>query len=357
MAMALHWVRQNIAAFGGDPDNVCLMGQSGGAKSAAIFAQNPAYRPLFHKVVLLSPPSVQVPVSMTLNDAASYTELLAARLGTTVRGLRDVPALALHAEEAALASVPRPAGFSSGFGFPLAPLIDGHTYLADWTRSTWPADLPVIITYTHDEGAFFLDLYDPLTQTQLTRPLPATAGALTGAVLSQVGGSSSAASAVIDSYTQAALADGRSTAPGDLWIDIFGDRLLRNYGTRYAASIADAGANVRYGTFMAPVPPPGRGVPHCAELPLVFGTYALDYYKDKMGTTASQAALSNEFGSALVSFAGTSDARFASGQAWPVLRSGTPSSARIGEVGAPDVAIGTIPKRAQMTVWDAVLGY
>jgi para-nitrobenzyl esterase len=108
---------------------------------------------------------------------------------------------------------------------------------------------------------------------------------------------------------------------------------------------------------MAPVPPPGRGVPHCAELPLVFGTYALDYYKDKMGTTASQAALSNEFGSALVSFAANSDARFASGQAWPVLRSGTPSSARIGEVGAPDVAIGAIPKRVQMAVWDAVLGY
>jgi hypothetical protein len=40
-----------------------------------------------------------------------------------------------------------------------------------------------------------------------------------------------------------------------------------------------------------------------------------------------------------------------------VLRSGTPSSARIGEGGSPDVAIGAIPKRAQMAVWDAVLGY
>jgi para-nitrobenzyl esterase len=45
MAAALQWVRQNIAAFGGDADNVCLIGQSGGAKSAALLAQNPAVRP------------------------------------------------------------------------------------------------------------------------------------------------------------------------------------------------------------------------------------------------------------------------------------------------------------------------
>jgi para-nitrobenzyl esterase len=284
--------------------------------------------------------------------------LLAARLGTTVRGLRDVPASTLHATESALARVPLPAGFTSGFGFPLAPLIDGNTYLADWTRTAWPADLPVIITYTKDEGAFFLDLYDPLTKTQLTGPLPPTLGALTGAVLTQVGGSPTAAASVIDAYTQAALADGRSTVPGDLWVDIFGDRLLRNYGTRYATTIANAGAKVRYGTFMEPVPAPGRGVPHCAELPLVFGTYALDYYKDKMGTIESQARLSNEMGSALASFARSSDVVFASGQAWPLYRPGTATSARIGEAGAAaDITFGPIPKLAQMAVWDVVLGY
>lgn len=357
MGAALQWVKQNIAAFGGDPDNVCLMGQSGGAKSAAIFAQNPAYRPLFHKVVLLSPPSVQVPVSMTLKDAAAYTELLAGRLGTTVRGLRNVPALALHTEESALARLRLPAGFTSGFGFPLAPLIDGNSYLADWTHTAWPADLPVIITYTKDEGAFFLDLYDPISKTQLTGPLPPTVAALTGAVLSQVGGSPTAAASVIDAYTQAALAEGRSTVPGDLWVDIFGDRLLRNYGTRYAATIANAGAQVRYGTFMEPVPAPGRGVPHCAELPMVFGTYALDYYKDKMGTIEAQAKLSNEMASALTSFAKNSDAKFASGQAWPLYRPGTPTSARIGEGGATDITFGPVPKLAQMAVWDGVLGY
>ncbi|HSV51648.1 MAG TPA: carboxylesterase family protein [Burkholderiaceae bacterium] len=357
MGAALAWVKQNIAAFGGDPDNVCLMGQSGGAKHAAILAQNPAYRSLFHKAVLLSPPSVQLPVAMTMQDAAAYTELLAARLGTTVRGLRDVPALALHNAEVALNALPLPASITTGKGFKLAPLIDGKTYLADWTRGAWPADKPVIITYTLDEGAFFLDLYDPVSKTMLTPPLPATTAALTGAVLSQVGGSATAATSVINAYTQAAQQEGRSTAPGDLWVDIFGDRLLRNYGTRYAATIASAGAQVRYGTFMEPVPAPGRGVPHCAELPLVFGTYALDYYKDKLGTNEVQGKLFNEMASALTSFARNSDAKFASGQAWPVYKPGTATSARIGEGGSSGVTLGPIPKLAQMAAWDGVLGY
>jgi len=76
MGAALHWVQQNITCFGGDPTHVCLMGQSGGAMSTAILAQHPAYRSCFQKAVLLSPPAVTAPVSMTPGDAAAYTELL-----------------------------------------------------------------------------------------------------------------------------------------------------------------------------------------------------------------------------------------------------------------------------------------
>ncbi len=354
---ALQWVKRNIAAFGGDSDNICLMGQSAGAMDAAILAQNPAYRGLFHKVVLLSAPAVTAPTSMSSRDAAAYTELLAARLGTTVRGLRDVPAQTLHAAEAALNALPLPAGITTGKGFKLAPLIDGKIYLGDWTRGAWPADIPVVITYTLDEGAFFVDLYDPVSKTMLTPPLPPTAAALSSAVLSQVGGSPSAASAIIDRYTHSAQAEGRSTAPGALWVEIFGDGVLRNFGTRYAATIAGTGAQVRYGTFMHPVPAPGRGVPHCAELPMVFGTYALDYYQGKVGTNEAQGKLFNEMASALTSFAKDGNARFASGQAWPLYQPGKPTSARIGEGGSSGVTLGPIPKLAQMAAWDALLGY
>jgi para-nitrobenzyl esterase len=249
MAAALQWVRQNIASFGGDPNNVCLMGQSGGAMSTAIFAQNPDVRPTFQKVFLLSPPTVTAPSSMTLTDAAAYTAILATKLGTTPLGLRDVDAKTLHNAEIALNALPLPAGFTSGFGFKLTPMVDGHIYRADWTLPAWPADLPLMMTYAFDEGAFFQDLIDPATNTRLTPPLPTSVSALTSAVIPQAGGPANAA-AVIAAYTQAALNEGRSTDPGDLWVDIFGDRLLRNFGKRYARQIASTGVNVRFGTYM-----------------------------------------------------------------------------------------------------------
>jgi para-nitrobenzyl esterase len=155
---ALQWVHQNAAAFGGDPNNICLMGQSAGATNAAVIAQNPVYRKLLRKVVLLSPGNNAAPGGFSMNDAAAYTELLAARLNTTPRGLRDVPAPTLHAAEIALNALPLPAAITTGRNSKFIPIVDAQFCLADWTRTEWPADLPVVITTTLTEGASFVDL-------------------------------------------------------------------------------------------------------------------------------------------------------------------------------------------------------
>ena len=51
---ALRWVRAHIAAFGGDPDNVTLMGQSAGAISVQYLCLNPAHQGLFRRAVMMS---------------------------------------------------------------------------------------------------------------------------------------------------------------------------------------------------------------------------------------------------------------------------------------------------------------
>ncbi|GHO42195.1 carboxylesterase/lipase family protein [Ktedonospora formicarum] len=357
MGAALHWVRQNIAAFGGDPARMCLMGQSGGAMSAAILAQNAAYRSCFQMAVLLSPPTLSAPVSMTQEDAAAYTELLASSLATTPRGLRNVPARTLHEAELTLNLQPLPAHFTSGQDFKLAPLLDSIFYLSDWTRTTWPADIAVIITYTLDEGAFFYNLYDQATHTRLTPPVPSTRDMLAAMVLPLVGGSLDAVAAVINVYTRAAVAEGRSSAPADLWVDIAGDRMLRNYGTRYATTIAKNGASIRYATYMHQVKAPGRGVPHCSDMPMIFGTYGLDYYRDKVGAGPEEARLSHDMMSALVSFTRDTIPTIASGLEWPVYQPGAATSVHWGTGDSSDTTIGPIPRLAQLAVWDAILGY
>lgn len=54
LVAALKWVHENIAAFGGDPDNVTLFGQSGGGMKVTSLMQTPAADGLFHKAFVMS---------------------------------------------------------------------------------------------------------------------------------------------------------------------------------------------------------------------------------------------------------------------------------------------------------------
>lgn len=54
LVLALQWVRENIAAFGGDPSNVTIFGQSGGGSKVTALMAMPAARGLFHKAIAQS---------------------------------------------------------------------------------------------------------------------------------------------------------------------------------------------------------------------------------------------------------------------------------------------------------------
>ena len=51
---ALTWIKENIEAFGGDPDSVTLFGEDSGAASATLLAMSPLSKGLFHRIIALS---------------------------------------------------------------------------------------------------------------------------------------------------------------------------------------------------------------------------------------------------------------------------------------------------------------
>lgn len=77
LILALQWVQAHIAAFGGDPDNVTVFGQSGGGAKIATLMAMPAAKGLFHKAITMS--GQQVTASGPLNEARR-TQALRAQL-------------------------------------------------------------------------------------------------------------------------------------------------------------------------------------------------------------------------------------------------------------------------------------
>src|SRR5207244_5548439 len=88
---ALTWVRDNIATFGGDPDNVTIFGESAGGMSVGRLLRLPWARGLFHRAIPQSGASSGV---LARDAAAKLTDELITELGLTgdvMAQLRDMP--------------------------------------------------------------------------------------------------------------------------------------------------------------------------------------------------------------------------------------------------------------------------
>jgi len=89
---ALHWVRRNIAAFGGDAENVTIAGESAGALSVLYLMAAPAARGLFAKAVAQSAYMISTPELRERRFGEEPAEAIGERLAEAV-GARDVAAL------------------------------------------------------------------------------------------------------------------------------------------------------------------------------------------------------------------------------------------------------------------------
>ena len=131
--LALEWVRDNIAAFGGDPSRVTLSGQSAGGGAVQTLLGMPSAQPLFKRVISLSGP----PTAATLADSEALGRKLAELGGVepTIAGLStlaEAEVLALQGQISSVAAggdADPMAGlkaFLGGEALTLGPVVDGE---------------------------------------------------------------------------------------------------------------------------------------------------------------------------------------------------------------------------------------
>ncbi|WP_433207929.1 carboxylesterase/lipase family protein [Nocardia sp. CA-107356] len=153
---ALRWVQDNIVAFGGDPANVTVFGQSAGGACIAALLVMPMAAELFRRAISQSMPGTYFSVRLATAISATITTQLGVQ--ATVGDLASVPPRALT--DATDAVIGKMAEFVESWGpmaltpTPFSPVVDGDVLpCAPWRALADGAarDIDLLIGHTRDE--------------------------------------------------------------------------------------------------------------------------------------------------------------------------------------------------------------
>jgi para-nitrobenzyl esterase len=160
---ALEWVRDNIAAFGGDPNNVTIFGQSGGGGKVSTLMAMPAAKGLFHRAIAMSGSNVK---GIPRDRATKGAEALLAKLGLKPNQVDELQKMPQKQLLGALEG-----GGRGVQGLQLAPVSDGRTLPADPfdpVASPLSANVPFMISSTETEVTWNNNVnFDPLDDAAL----------------------------------------------------------------------------------------------------------------------------------------------------------------------------------------------
>jgi para-nitrobenzyl esterase len=154
---ALKWIHDNIAAFGGDPENVTLFGQGGGGAKVGTLMAMPMTRGLFHKAIIESGSSLE---SLSPDDATRNAVAYLTALDMKPTDLSHLTKLSTDRLVAGLGKVMASPGAKPVY----APVVDGVSL----TRNPWQPDappvsaaIPMIIGTNRTETTASLGARDP----------------------------------------------------------------------------------------------------------------------------------------------------------------------------------------------------
>ena len=295
----LEWIRDNITSFGGDPGNITIFGQSGGAGKVSTLLGMPAAQGLFHRAIAQSGSAV---TSMPASAATESAEALMSRLGLKRNQVDDLQRLPM---QQLLDAIPAPnrggerggrGRGGPGAGFNAAPVVDGKSLprnVFDPTATDISANVPLLIGSTETEVTWNVntDYTPPVDDAALRERIRKT---LRSADDAQIDG-------VIAIYRK----DRPKASNLDLALILETDASPFRSGTdtqaERKAALGKAPVYVYRFQWYSPVSGGRLRAMHCMDIPFVFEN--VDISKSVVGDGPDRSALADKMSSAWVAFA------------------------------------------------------
>ena len=297
LVAALEWVRDNIAAFGGDPGNVTIFGESGGGAKVSVLMAMPAAAGLFHRAIVQSGPGLRM---QSRAKATEQAERLLKALDISARSVDQLSAVTAEQIVAANARV------NSNPLRGWSPVVDGcvlpqHPF--DPVAPALSAQVPLIIGTNKDEATLFL-LADEglatLDEAELLERVRLLAG--------------EAAMSLIAAYHQAYP----QAAPGDLFASLMSDRMMRMHSITIAERKDTQGAASVFMylfTWETPILNGRLKSCHALEIPFVFDNLARG--SRFTGESPERFALAEQMSEAWLAFARDGVPQYHGLPTWP----------------------------------------
>jgi para-nitrobenzyl esterase len=303
IVLVLEWVRDNIAAFGGDPANVTIFGESGGGAKVSLLQAMPAAHGLFHKAIIESGPGLRaVSLEAATRNAKAVLETLGIAPGD-LGGLETISAADIQNAAASVAAGNPMQGFS--------PCVDGEALPRDPFHPDAPAisaEVPMMIGTNKDEATLFIrghPKFGEFTEEDLEKRAKDAVGDKAPALIAALRG-------LFPDYSPTHLISAVQTAQG-MWAG----------SVTLAERKAAQGAAPVYMYMLTWETPVGRGAlrcPHALEIPLVFDN--VERARDFVGRGDDPQILADQMSEAWLAFARTGNPNTAALPDWPAYEPG-----------------------------------
>jgi len=303
IVQVLEWVRDNIAAFGGDPGKVTIFGESGGGMKVSLLLAMPAAKGLFHRAIVQSGPWLK---AVSREAATQYARAFLDQLGVEPGKLDKLGALSAAEIQAAAAAV-TPGNVIGGF----SPSVDGLALPGGPFDPEAPAisrDVPVMIGTNKDEATLFLindARFGSYTEEDLAKRARQAAGERAEALIA-------AARETFPDYSPSHLTAAVQTATM-FWGDSI--KLAERKQARGGAPV--------FMYLLAWETPRGRGrlrSPHALEIPLMFDN--VETARNFVGAGDDPQTLAEQMSEAWLAFARTGDPSTPALPDWPAYEPG-----------------------------------